>query len=547
MKKEIDCLLIGHNELDVIENEALVKDTLGVQSGAYRSLSLDYFKHQDRPFLVADALSRLFSGDNQKSRGKMIGLNDVLSAAVAYLATYLHRRGFHFDYINSFQDEKKQLEEKLTKNSIVTIAITTTLYITPLPILEIIRFIKKYNNEAKIVVGGPFVASQVRRLDPLKLHYLFESIIGADFYVISSQGEATLVKIIDSLKRNLPLENIPNIYYRSGDRYLKNPMVRENNPLSENMVGWELFSEKIGESVNLRTSISCPFSCAFCSFPEHAGKYQTAEVAAVEKEFDELNRIESVKFINIIDDTFNVPKKRFKELLSMMIKKDYKFKWHSHFRCQLADREMVRLMKESGCDSVFLGLESGNNQILKNMNKNAQVEKYLEGIALLKEYDIVTYGSFIVGFPGETHETVQDTIDLIRQSKIDFYRVYQWYCDPLTPIWKQKDKYKIEGSEFEWSHSTMDSSTACDLIDKMFLDITDSIWVPLFNFAFDNLSSLRSHNIPFDQFKNILRIYNEGIRGKFVDPLRGEVSPRIIEKLRESCEIRNFSYLRLYA
>lgn len=100
-------------------------------------------------------------------------------------------------------------------------------------------------------------------------------------------------------------------------------------------------------------------------------------------------------------------------------------------------------MKESGCEGVFLGIESGNNQILATMNKIASVEKYLEGIALLKEFDIVTYGSIIIGFPGETGETVQDTIGFIEDSGLDFYRAQLWYCEPITPIRKDRQKYQL--------------------------------------------------------------------------------------------------------
>jgi radical SAM superfamily enzyme YgiQ (UPF0313 family) len=72
----------------------------------------------------------------------------------------------------------------------------------------------------------------------------------------------------------------------------------------------------------------------------------------------------------------------------MMIKNKYEFKWNSFFRCQFADREVVELMKESGCEGVFMGIESGSDKILENMNKASRIEKYYEGIALLKEYDI---------------------------------------------------------------------------------------------------------------------------------------------------------------
>jgi p-methyltransferase len=106
----------------------------------------------------------------------------------------------------------------------------------------------------------------------------------------------------------------------------------------------------------------------------------------------------------------------------MMIRKKYPFNWFSYFRCSNSDKEAIELMAESGCKGVFLGIESGSPTILKNMNKSATIEKYAQGIAWLRQHDIMTFGSFITGFPGETDETVNETLDFIRQTKPDYYQ-----------------------------------------------------------------------------------------------------------------------------
>ncbi|MCP5049331.1 MAG: radical SAM protein, partial [bacterium] len=250
---------------------------------------------------------------------------------------------------------------------------------------------------------------------------------------------------------------------------------------------WDLFSQRVDDYVMVRTSRSCPFKCSFCGFPQHAGRYQTADLQAVEQELDSLNRIESLKHVDFVDDTFNVPPQRFKEIVRMIIKNKYKFTWHSQFRCQYADRETAELMKESGCKGVFLGIESGNNQILENMNKSVTVEQYQKGIQLLKEQNILTFGCFIVGFPGETDETARDTFDFIEKTGLDFYRTQLWFCDPVTPIWEQKEKYGIDGLHFKWTHANMDSQHACHLVEEGFRSIKKSLWVPQYNFEFDGL------------------------------------------------------------
>ena len=130
-------------------------------------------------------------------------------------------------------------------------------------------------------------------------------------------------------------------------------------------------------------------------------------------------------------------------------------------------------MARSGCKGVFLGIESGSPTILANMNKSATVEKYATGIEMLRRYGIMTFGSFIIGFPGETDQTVEETIDFIRETKPDYYRAQMWYCEPGTPIQNERLKYDIKGEGFVWSHATMDSLEAMDHIDRMFLTSTN--------------------------------------------------------------------------
>lgn len=533
MEKVIDCLFIGHNEMDFVEYEKNVRK-MGTASGAYRDLGKNFILYNNRPYPVSETYNLFYSsGPGDSMPMKPLGMGETFSNAIAYLGTYLNRRGLTFDYVNSFTDEKDRLAEKLQQENILTIAVITTLYVAAFPILEIMDFIKRYNRTAKIIIGGPYVTTQVRTLEPDELNFLFKS-IGADVYVNSSQGEAALVEIICSLKTGGPLQRVKNIYYQSADGYAAAPVEPEDNKLSENMVGWDLFAPHAGEYVNVRTAISCPFACAFCGFPEHAGKYQPAEVAALEQELTQLDRIGPVKSVYFIDDTFNVPVKRFKDILRMMIKNRFNFRWHCNFRCQFTDREMVELMKESGCVGVFLGIESGSNQILKNMNKKASREKYLEGAALLKEYGIVTHGSFIVGFPGETEETVNDTITFIQESQLDFYRAQLWYCETITPIWREREKYKIKGSQYEWSHVTMDSKTACDLVDKVFFTIRDSVWVPQYNFEFDHMVHLIHRGMSIRQVKDFLKAFYTGIRERMENPSRKEVSFEVIRQLKSA-------------
>lgn len=529
MNKQIDCLLIGHNEMDFREYENICAQ-MGNDSGIYRDLNLNYIRYNNNPFTAAGIFNLL----NASMGGGFapLRMGETFSAAVGCLGSYLHKNGLSFDLVNSFRDNKDRLKDILEQENVLTIAVTTTLYVVALPIIEIIDFIKKYNRTARIIIGGPFISTQVRTLDAGALEYMFKYTLDADFFVDSFQGEATLVKIIRALKNGSPVENIENIYYKtgSGERLIGTPVKKEDNALEENPVKWDLFSGRLGEYVNVRTALSCPFSCSFCGFPEHAGKYRSAGIPWIEAQLDRLDRM-GVKSIHFIDDTFNVPPSRFREVLKVIIKNRYNFKWHSYFRCQFTDRETVRLMKESGCEGVFLGIESGSDRVLKNMNKVSSVEQYREGTAMLKEEGITTFGSFITGFPGETDETVRETVDFIEKSGLDFYRTQLWYCEPITPIWREREKYGIRGEHFEWSHNTMDSRGACDWIDEIFLSVKNAVWVPQYDFDFVTIWHMVHRGIGLDRVKDFLGGFNKGVMEKMKSAPGSMASYEVIDEL----------------
>jgi len=276
-------------------------------------------------------------------------------------------------------------------------------------------------------------------------------------------------------------------------------------------IRWNEFAkeEDMGETIQLRTARSCAFKCAFCNYPTRAGKLSLASLDTVGRELSSIRSIDKVQNVVFIDDTFNVPLPRFKDLCRMMIKEQYNFNWFSYFRCSNSDEEAFDLMAQSGCKGVFLGIESGSPTILKNMNKAATIERYAEGIKMLKARGITTFGSFILGFPGETDTTVAETIDFIRSNKPDFYRAQMWYNEPGTPIHLEKDKYQIKGEGFVWEHATTTSLEAMDHIDRMFLAVKESIWLPQWSFDFWFIPYALGKGIPINDFKKFVSHANK--------------------------------------
>ena len=127
------------------------------------------------------------------------------------------------------------------------------------------------------------------------------------------------------------------------------------------------------------------------------------------------------KEINLIDDTFNADIVRAKLICEEIIKRGIKFPWHPNngMRVDRVDRELFSLMKRSGCYTVSFGLESGNQTILNNINKGINLEQSEQAVRLAKLEGMETFGFFMLGLPGETEKTMQDTINFAKRLKLD--------------------------------------------------------------------------------------------------------------------------------
>jgi anaerobic magnesium-protoporphyrin IX monomethyl ester cyclase len=527
----VDCLFVGMNSQNFSDYLTMVKG-LGQDSGAFRDLNLSFIEYEGRTYQSMELLTHMYAKQGG-IRQVPFHNADFIWPTITYLGTYLARRGFTFDYVNAFQYEKDVLRDKLTSEDILTVVIPTTLYVVPWPIQEIITFVRSHNEKARIIVGGPYIANLTKGGDREAIESQLRT-IGADFYVISSEGEAALAALLRSLKTGSDLTTVNNLAYPEGGKFVFTKTATERNSLAENMVDYSLFSrDAIGQFISTRTAKSCPFACAFCNFPQQAGDYTYMPVELVERELNAIRDIGSVTTVTFIDDTFNVPKKRFAAILEMMIRNDYRkhFKWNCTLRSDHCDDEIVSQMGKAGCEGVFLGVESGSDRMLKTMNKTARRADYLWAIPRLKAEGILAHANVFIGFPGETLDTVEETVDLIRQTRPETFSAQPWYANPLTPVWKKREEYDIRGSSFRWSHRTMDAATACDLVDRVFLTIDESTFLPQYGFFQWSLFYLQRHGMSLDRLKNYLGAFNELVREKIVGATDEEVHARLVANL----------------
>ena len=499
----IDCIIVGYNDVSFssLWNEA---KKFAAFSGRYRALMSESVEYEGQRIPYNVLLNEYWTHKNGK--GSNLHVCNIPNLAICYLSSYLKKRNFNIEFVNFFTEEKQRLASLLKCNP-KSVAITTTFYTESSPIIEIVRFIKQHNPDTKIIVGGPHVYNLCSLYqDRLTLQDAVLQEIDADIYVNDSQGEVTLSLILHELRQTAApdFSLIPNLIFRKGNSLCRTIREPENNSLDENVIDWSYFDRSfITPIVHMRTARSCAYKCAFCSYPTLAGPLNLTSLDVVEKELSQLYDA-GVKQVLFIDDTFNIPLPRFKKICRMMIDRKFGFDWFSYFRCSNADDETFGLMQESGCKAVFLGIESGDQTILDNMNKAAKIERYKYGIQNLKEHDIMTFASFIIGFPGETRETALNTLNFIEETAPTFYRIMPYYHIKGTPIHKQAKEYGIQGGGYSWKHRTMDWREAFGILEMMYRTIKRSIIVPTHAFDFWGIPYLMANGMSVDELKQFL-------------------------------------------
>lgn len=500
----LDCILVGHNEGNYQEYVRRQKQA-DVFSGAYREVKTNSILFNGERVTYMDLLNHgITRATGRQSKLTSFGPTNLASC---YLKNFLTRCGLSAEIVNSFQPEKSHFADLLSEPHRL-VAITSTFYVEPTPVKEIVSFVRAHSPESRIIVGGPFVLNLCAANDEETQDFLFEQ-IGADIYVREAQGELTLSRVLMALRQSSDpdLSKIENLIYREGPgRFRRSSRLAEDNVLNENSIDWSRFDPHYLEPMTLvRTARSCAFSCSFCNYPRMAGALKLTDVDVVEHELRQLEEA-GVRYVHFIDDTFNVPIRRFKELCRMMIKNKFSFRWMSFLRAANADSEAIDLMAESNCFGSLLGIESGDPTILTNMNKRATPEAYEESIRQLKANGVTTYGMFFVGFPGETEATVTNTFEFIKRTEPDFFVTGQWYCDSLSPIAERAAEFGLVGAGYNWKHNTMNWREAADWVVHYYQNVKATTIMPLTGFSFETIPYLLGLGMRYDKVKEFARI-----------------------------------------
>jgi len=242
------------------------------------------------------------------------------------------------------------------------------------------------------------------------------------------------------------------------------------------VVHWDhIPKEYLRRTLPIQTSKGCGYRCRFCTYWKLLPGVHHKTIESLRKEFRALKGLGEVEHVEVIDDNFTSDPEQMDQILKMMIEEDLPFSWSSHARCDAITQERARLMKNSGCEFVEMGLESGSQVMLDRMGKGVKVEQMRKAIGILNDAGIDSVGFFILGFPGETEETIQKTIDFIETSGLPYYQFMLFSYSSSMLIAKEREKYGLYGLARAWRHNSMDAITASRYFKKIFAEIKGSL------------------------------------------------------------------------
>ncbi|HQQ20433.1 MAG TPA: radical SAM protein, partial [Bacteroidales bacterium] len=175
----------------------------------------------------------------------------------------------------------------------------------------------------------------------------------------------------------------------------------------------------------LVSSRGCPYKCVFCNSSSiWLGKWRKRDPEKVVDEIEYLIKNYKKKTVFFNDNSFNVDLKRVETFCHTILERNLKILWSTPVRVEIITSEIAQLMKKSGCYNVGIGIESANNSILENMQKKNSIEAIQKGIRIFKDAGIEVLGQFVIGSPGDTYETVKESIEFAKNSELDFVMFY---------------------------------------------------------------------------------------------------------------------------
>lgn len=317
------------------------------------------------------------------------------------LATMMKQRGWHAEII--VEDLQAIDFSTFSDADLVGISTITPTAANAYAVADTIR-----SMGIPVIMGGPHVTFMPE-----------EALEHADF-VVRGEGEIPLMRLIDAWEGNREYRDVPNLSYRIHDGITHNAMRKFELDLDQFPApDFSLIQHgKELKVIPVQTSRGCPYDCSFCSVTGMFGKKY--RFRSTEHIIEELRSYRDAgRMVFFYDDHFAANRKRAKELLRAMLAEGLAFKWSTQVRADIVhDLELLELMKQSGCHTLFIGFESFNPDSLKEMNKKQTVEDITNAVRIIHSFGIHIHGMFVHGFDNDTWDSVKMTVSLAKKMKL---------------------------------------------------------------------------------------------------------------------------------
>ncbi len=313
--------------------------------------------------------------------------------------------------------------------------------------VELAQVFRKTNPRTPIVFGGPHVSLLLEQV-------MNDEVIDLAVY---GEGELTFDELLRSFKSNgnvfrtEELAGIKGLIYRTSGQVLKNApreLIQDLDALP--FPAFHLFSiERYPGKYPMITSRGCPFACVFCASSQIWGrKWRARSPENVIAEVEYIIRNFRARPIDFHDDGFNMSLDRVNAICDLFLEKRLMIPWGVRgLRADIINTEVAKKMHRAGCTHVAIGIESANNDMLTQMGKKETIETIEEGINCLRAAGIDVIGQFMIGNPGETLETVKESIKFAVNSKLSKSTFGTAVPFPGTGLWKyveEKGKFLVE-------------------------------------------------------------------------------------------------------
>jgi len=324
-----------------------------------------------------------------------------------YLVSALERAGIDVEF-RDYQLYSRDLPYRLDVESFQSflegssriLGVSCMVSMLPFVLLGTKRF-KESHPDHTIILGGPGpsgVAEAIMASMP------WVDVVGR------GEGEVTLVEVVRALKNGGSLASIPGITYRDAGGVRHNPpRERIRNLDGIPFPAYDRVDVGSYSNISIVTGRGCPYRCAFCDVgPLWENKTRFRSIGNVVAEIELLRNRYGQKRVNVADDTFDLKRDRAEAFCREV--GGLGIGWTCLARIDLMDDSLLDLMAKAGCDSVFLGIESGSDAVLKKIRKRFTIREATEKAELATKYMKRVVTSYIWGFPFETMDDFKSTI-----------------------------------------------------------------------------------------------------------------------------------------